>query len=426
MGSWLLNSLRGICMGAADAIPGVSGGTIALVLGIYERFIGAISAVGLSLVAAVFTRAFWRRLWAGLRDPAALGDAPVDVHARNVLFLGSLVVGIALALAIGAKVIPELLATYPAQMHGFFLGLVLTSIMVPWRMMKRRGAPQLVALLLGAVATFFVVGLPLDQSQSARGSVTVELPAPAPEALTLTAAEGKVVFLTQRYGGAQDKREVGFVPAKPITVAAGQTTAEVPVVARLAGKIANVGAGEIAAVRGLPEGTTVRQAAPTAGGSDPALWFVFLAGVIAISAMVLPGISGAFLLLMLGMYHYILFNLRMVLYERDGAALVVVGVFIAAIVIGILSFSRFLAWLLGRYHDTTIAALIGIMIGSVRKLWPFETLDADGLAHPTLPSALDATVLATLVALVVGAALVIGLDRWARTKSRHDGIATIT
>ncbi|MCA9515329.1 MAG: DUF368 domain-containing protein [Myxococcales bacterium] len=425
MVSWLVNSLRGICMGTADAIPGVSGGTIALVLGIYERFIGAISAVGLGLVKAVFTRAFWRRLWAGLKDPAALGDAPVDVHAKNVLFLGSLVVGIALALAVGAKVIPDLLATYPSQMHGFFLGLVLASVMVPWRMMKKRQAPQMVALVLGAVATFFVVGLPLDQSQSARGVVTVELPAPAAEAMTLTAAEEKVVFLTQRYGGEHDKREVGFLPAKPIEVAAGQTTVEVPVLARLAGKVGNLDAGQIAAVRGLPEGTTVRQAAATEGGSDPALWFVFVAGVIAISAMVLPGISGAFLLLMLGMYHYILFNLRLVLYERDGGAMVVVGVFLAAVVIGILSFSRFLSWLLARYHDTTIAALIGIMIGSVRKLWPFETLDADGVAHPSLPSGFDGTVAATLIALVVGAVIVVGLDRWARTKKHHDGIATI-
>jgi len=422
MVAWLINIVRGMCMGIADAVPGVSGGTIALILGIYERFIGSISAIGAGLVRALFTRAFWGRLKAGLLRPESLGDAPADRHARTVLFLGTLLVGIASALAIGARFIPDLLARHPAPMNGFFLGLVVASIAIPLKMLKTRGATQLLALLLAGAATFVVVDLPLDQSQNARGELLVTLPAPAAEPVVITPHQEAVVFLTNRHGGADKKREVAFLPAQVVTIAPGSTQATVPVVARLAGKVANLASGEVVATVGLPEGTTVAQLAPTDGGADPALWFIFIAGVVAISAMVLPGISGSFVLLMLGLYNYIFFNLRTLLYDHDTSALVVLVVFGAAVLTGLLSFCRFVNWLLSRFHDTTLAALVGIMIGSLRKLWPFTGVDATGETHATLPSGFDSTVGITLAAFAVGLVLVLLLERVGRARQREGAV----
>ncbi|PKN57555.1 MAG: hypothetical protein CVU56_10250 [Deltaproteobacteria bacterium HGW-Deltaproteobacteria-14] len=421
--AWLVNIVRGMCMGIADAIPGVSGGTIALILGIYERFIGAISQVGAGLVRAVFTRAFWRQLKVGFVRPTALVDAPTDRHAYNVLFLGSLVVGIGAALVIGSRFIPDLLAHYPAPMNGFFMGLVLASIAIPFKMLSRRGAPQLVAFLAAAAATFIFVGLPIDQSECARGEVTVTLAAPATDAVVITPHEERVVFMTNRHGGEDKKREVAFLPARPVEIAPGATSATVTVVARLAGDVANLQAGELVTAAGLPAGATVTQAAATEGGANPALWFVFIAGMIAISAMVLPGISGSFVLLMLGLYNYIFFNLRSFVYDHESSALIVLVVFAAAVLTGVLSFSRFVNWLLRSYHDTTLAALVGIMVGSLRKLWPFTGVDAAGDVHPSLPDAFDSTVAVTLATFVAGVVIVLVLERVGRARQAPESAA---
>jgi len=414
--AWLVNIVRGMCMGTADAIPGVSGGTIALILGIYERFIGAVSQVGAGLVRAIFSKAFWGRLKTGLTRPSELGDAPVDRHAHNVLFLGTLVVGIAAALVIGARFIPDLLARYPAPMNGFFLGLVLASIAIPYKMLKKRGLPQLGAFLVAAAATFVFVGLPIDQSQNAQGAVTITLAAPAEAPILITGHEEAVVFMTNRHGGENKKREVAFLPAHPVEIPAGATEVVVPVVARLAGDIGNLQPGELVASDGLPDGASYAQSAPTEGGADPALWFIFVAGMIAISAMVLPGISGSFVLLMLGLYNYIFFNVRAFVYDQESAALVVLLVFAAAVLVGVLSFTRFVAWLLRSYHDTTLAALVGIMVGSLRKLWPFTGVDADGVSYPTVPDGFDSTVGVTLGTFVAGVVIVLVLERLGRAK----------
>lgn len=418
MKHWLKNSARGVGMGVADTIPGVSGGTIALILGIYERFIGATSELGLGLVRAVFTKAFWRRFWAGLKDPAALAATGVDRHASNVLFLGFLLLGIGTAIIIGARFIPDLLLKYPSQMNGFFLGLVLASCMIPYRMLKQRRLPQIAAFALAAVGTYFFVALPIDQSQQGHGTIVVSFEAPTTAPVVLTPWQEQTSFLTDRFGGKEDKREIKLLPTAHIEVPVGSTRVEVPVRAVLAGKVGNLAPGEVKKATGLPPGATFSQAAAVAGGSDPALWFIFIAGVLAISAMVLPGISGSFVLLMLGLYHYILFNLRLVIYDREMSALPVILVFVAALLVGIVSFSRFLKWLFKRYHDPTLAALIGIMVGSVRSLWPFKTVDATGEATNSLPTALDGTFAVTVVCVVVGVTLVLGLERIGAARSK--------
>ncbi len=413
MKHWLKTSARGMGMGVADTIPGVSGGTIALLLGIYEQFVTATSEIGPALLRALFTRAFWRRFFAGLKSPSALTDEGVDRHAKNVLFLGFLVLGIGLAIAIGARFIPDLLTRYPSQMKGFFFGLVLASCVIPYRLIKRRTPTRFVSFALFAAGTFLFVALPIDQSQQAHGTVTVTFARPTDAPLTFTAWQEQTTFSTNRYGGESPKREIRFVPTKNVDVPVGATSATVPVRAVIAGKVGNVPPAELVVATGLPADATF-SASSLDGGSDPALWFIFIAGVLAISAMVLPGISGSFVLLMLGLYHYIFFNLRLLLYERDMSALPVILVFIAALIIGIATFSRFLKWLFARYHDVTLAALIGIMAGSLRELWPFKAIDADGTAVNTLPGSFDGAFAVTIACVVVGLVLVLGLERLTR------------
>jgi uncharacterized membrane protein len=326
--AWFATTLRGVCMGIADIIPGVSGGTLALILGIYERFVGAVSAIGPGMLLAVFSREFWRRFAAGLKKPGAQGDDVVGRYAGHALFLSFLLVGIAFAFAVGAKVIPRLLDLYPAPMKGFFFGLVLASIRIPFRMMKRRGAVHVVTVIIAAIATWLFVGLPLDSSERARGDVVVALSAPAAEG-TVLSREG-LVLMTALHGGENEKHEVVFGPTHDIPVPTGATEVTVPVVARMAGTVANVQGGAIQVIHRGPAGATVSQAQPMQGGVDPSLIWIFIAGCIAISAMVLPGISGSFVLLMFGLYHYMTFTLRSLLYDRDPAAVTVVLVFVSA------------------------------------------------------------------------------------------------
>jgi uncharacterized membrane protein len=302
-------------------------------------------------------------------------------------------------------------------MKGFFLGLVLASVAIPYKLIRTRTTAQLGVILLFAVGTFFFVAIPVDQSQRATGTVELAFPSALGEDLTLTPWQEKTRFTTDRYAGARPKAEVAFLPVGAQTVKRGATTAEVPVRAVLAGKVANLQPGELVVAAGVPDGTRIVQASPMQGGEDPAIWFVFIAGVLAISAMVLPGISGSFVLLMLGLYHYIFFNVRMLVYERDGDALPVVLVFIAALVVGIATFSRFLRWLFKRHHDLTLAALVGIMAGSLRELWPFKEVNAAGLAENAMPTAIDGTFGVTVAAVVGGLVLVVAIERVGKARA---------
>ena len=143
MKHWFGNAMRGFCMGLADVVPGVSGGTVALILGIYPRLVDAVGSVGAGMLARVPTRAFRAALRRGLRDPAGRGagpggvedpngvEDPDGVDARRVLLLASVGAGIVPAILVGSEVLPGLLSAYPEQMKGLFLGLVAASVMIP-------------------------------------------------------------------------------------------------------------------------------------------------------------------------------------------------------------------------------------------------------------------------------------------------------
>ena len=292
--------LKGFCMGAADVVPGVSGGTMAFILGIYEELIGAIRS---------FDTAFVKRLFS-LRIKAALDHVPWP-------FLLALVVGIFTAIFSLAKVLSWLLENRPVSIWSFFFGLVLASIFTVSRHLKKWDLPLIAWLILGAIGAYLLVGM---------------VPVSTPETW----------------------------------------------------------------------------------------WFLILSGVIAICAMILPGISGSFILVLLGKYDYLLRAVN----HRDFLTLALAAMGAA---IGLISFVRLLSWLLKRHHDVTIAVLTGLMLGALRKVWPWkETLesfiDKDGSVKALvqaniLPPLWNAEVTLALFLGIVGFLAVFFLNLWAERNS---------
>ncbi|MBM4372408.1 MAG: DUF368 domain-containing protein [Deltaproteobacteria bacterium] len=307
--------LRGFCMGCADVIPGVSGGTVALVLGIYARLVGSIRTLDAAFLRFLLRGRFWAAMVKGLFTEVSTGDAEMDRRAEAVHFIGFLVLGILLAIVAGAGVITWARVHHPVPTRAFFFGLVLLSVPVPWRLLKKRTPWSYVAALVSGVLTWIVLGL-------------------------------------------------GEVPA------------------------------------------------------NPALWYIFVCGAIAICAMILPGISGAFFLLMLGAYDPVLEAVHRLAYSLDFSAVPIIASLVAGILVGITGFARVLHWLLTKHHDVTMACLVGLMLGSLRVIWPFKHPGPEGVRDeflsnrlPWLDGGVDPQLWAALATFVVAATIVIGLDR---------------
>lgn len=279
-------TLRGLLMGTADVVPGISGGTVAMVLGIYGTLIANIRAVSRIPLAA-------RAGWTGVR--AASGQ----VQWRFVLPLGC---GMASAIVVGAFTIEPLIEARPQQMRALFAGLVVASLIVPFGAIRRWTPGRIGLAAAGVVAAFLLTGLP------------------------------------------------------PTEV------------------------------------------------DDPALWAVFAAASIAICAMILPGVSGSFVLATMGLYTTSLAALR----ELDVAY---IAVFVAGAAIGLALFSKVLQHLLVTHGDSTMALLCGLMVGALRALWPWQGEDRT-LLTPT--DELGVVVLC----FVAGAAVVSGLILLSRRRAR--------
>ena len=281
-------------MGASDVVPGVSGGTMAFILGIYEELINAIKSFDLKSLKLLIS--FKLRL---LLD---------RISWKFLLALG---IGILTAIFSLAEILSWLLQHKPVMIWSFFLGLILASVISVSRRVEKWQASTWISLLGGITGTYIIVGL-----------------------------------------------------------------------------------------------------VPVATPNDP--WFLFMCGAIAICAMILPGISGSFILVLLGKYQYILEAVN----QRDFITLAIVA---AGACIGIALFSRLLGWLLKRYHDIMVAVLTGLMLGSLRKVWPWkETLDSmvgrHGEVIPLvqkniLPSQWEMEVLTALALMLTGLIVVLILDR---------------
>jgi putative membrane protein len=287
---------RGYAMGAADVVPGVSGGTMAFILGIYEELIDSIHAVDLKFI---------RRLLK-LHIRAAFAEFPWQ-------FLLALVFGIGTAILTLASGLNWALHEVPHLVWAFFFGLVLASAIVVRRRVERWRLPTILAVIGGALFGYLLVG-----------AVPVETP--------------------------------------------------------------------------------------------DAPWFLFLSGAIAINAMILPGISGAFIMVLLGKYHYLL----QAVVNRDILPLLIV---IAGAAVGLLTFVRLLKWLFSHHHDLTVAVLIGLIIGALRKVWPWkETIQVDAstvIENNVLPGAFNSEVALALILMVLGFSIVLLLDYLASRSARQ-------
>lgn len=305
-------TLRGICMGAADIVPGVSGGTMAFILGIYEELIDSIRTVGRPHFIQAVLKLRFKELF----------------QILNWQFLLAVALGILIAIFTLARGLEWLLLNQPVYLWSFFFGLVLASVYTVSKRVPHWTPTLVTATAVGAVAAFILVGL---------------VPTQTPDTW----------------------------------------------------------------------------------------WFLILSGACAICAMILPGISGAFILVLLGKYQFVLNAVN----QRDFLTLIFVAIGAA---IGLISFAQILGWLFKRYHDMTMAVLIGLMVGSLRKIWPWKmdvawlqdtggalVLDSHGerivaQQNLTLPdfatgAGIMEFVIAVIVALI-GLGLILWLDRAANRK----------
>lgn len=242
---YILLFLKGMGMGGADVVPGVSGGTIAFITGIYEELLNSIKSIdknAIQLLLGGKITALWNHI--------------------NGKFLITLFSGILFSVFSLAKLIHYLLNNHPIQLWSFFLGLIIISSLLVSREINRWKIQVVISGIVGVFIAYFI---------------TEATPATTPDNYL----------------------------------------------------------------------------------------FIFLSGAIAICAMILPGISGSFILLILGKYEFIIESIK-------DLNVLVIAVFGLGCVVGLLSFSRLVSWLLNKYHDLTVAILAGFMIGSLNKIWPWK------------------------------------------------------
>jgi len=299
---YVVLTLKGMAMGAADVVPGVSGGTIAFISGIYEELLGTISNINLKLLTTLRKdglKAAWKQL--------------------NGNFMVALFLGIAISIFSLAKVLKWLLEHHPILLWSFFFGLVLASVIYVGKQIQKWNVLSILFLLIGAGLAYYITTL------------------------------------------------------NPMV------------------------------------------------SENSSLWFLFLAGALAICAMILPGISGAFILVLLGAYESVLKAVN----DRDVFTIAIVGV---GAVVGLLSFSRILKWLFAKFKDYTLAILTGFIVGSLNKIWPWkETLtfrtNSEGLQVPFKQVSIapnsyegDSQLLYAIGLAVIGFALILVLEKLATKK----------
>jgi putative membrane protein len=284
---------RGFTMGAADIVPGVSGGTMAFILGIYDELLDAIHAVDMNFIRRIITLK-WRE---------AFENFPWK-------FLLALFLGIGAAILTMASVLHWALEEYPVYIWAFFFGLIVASIIVVRKRVKNWSFVNILAAVIAAVGAFVLVG---------------------------------------------------------------STPSETP--------------------------------------HTPLL--LILSGAFAICAMILPGISGAFILVLLGKYAYVLGAVK----NFDILTIALVGI---GAVAGLISFARLLRWMLHKKHDLVVAVLTGFMFGSLRKVWPWKTFEtvSETFIRETnfIPAALNGEVIIAVLLMVVGITAIIVVENFANQR----------
>lgn len=246
-------ALKGMVMGIAETIPGVSGGTIAFITGIYEQLINSIKAFDFKLI--------------GTLKKEGIAGAWKTINGNFLVTLG---IGMVIGIVAGVFGVVHLLENYPPIIWAFFFGLIIASVFVIGKQVGKWGAFEIIGFLVATGLAFWIT--------------------------LVSPAEG-----------------------------------------------------------------------------NQALWFVFISGAIAISALILPGISGSFILLIMGMYSYIIPTVKSVL-SGNTEGLMVMLVFALGCIAGLASFARLLSWTFENYRSITLATLTGFMLGSLGKIWPWRNV----------------------------------------------------
>lgn len=378
---------RGVAMGAADVVPGVSGGTIAFITGIYERFVNALRSLSPKPAIDLVRK-----------GPRAGAASLMEIHWGTLLPIGA---GIVLAIVALSKLILGLMETRPGPTYALFFGLIAASAWVPIARIKKVGPPHIGAILVAAIGAFLLVGL-TPSGSSYEVTRTAE---GAAHALALDKVRSAGDYRAMSVVMPPDVSHVYFDP-KGVTKGWSEPMPEGLELVVLNDE------DELTAFVAEHPSLTLVESIP------PALPYVFFCGVIAISAMILPGLSGSFLLLMLGVYasvfgavHRVIDHLKFwsdpdlltSLSARPAwADFALVGIFLVGVVIGLGTFSRLVHWLFERAHDLTMAALTGLMIGALRLPWDKMTDDP--------ASAAGASYWALVAGIAIaGAGVVIGL-----------------
>lgn len=262
----LILYLKGMLMGAADLVPGVSGGTIALITGIYKELLESINLISLSNLK-LWKQQGLKSVWKKINGP----------------FLIAVFGGILSSILLLSRFLEWLIENHPLVLWSFFFGLLIASIIYLFRAKLSFSMLNMLYICFGAVISFLV---------------------------------------TQINGGA----------------------------------------------------------------NQSSLWYLFLSGFIGISAMILPGLSGAYILVVMGVYQTILSNVRIaqdLIFNFDQTQFInttsILGVFILGILVGIKVFAKLLSWLLNHYPQRSIAVLVGLMIGALHKVWPWQNTVADSV-----------------------------------------------
>lgn len=296
-------SVKGICMGSADVIPGVSGGTIALITGIYEDLIAALRSLDMKMVRKILS--------------FDIKGAVADVHIRFLLALFS---GIMIAIISLAQLMNFLLHHHPVPTWSLFFGLIMASILVVGKQVTDWLGKAGICFIAGILAAAIIVNL---------------IPIQTPDAL----------------------------------------------------------------------------------------WFILFCGIVAICAMILPGISGAFILLVLGKYEFITATLKNPFLAQN---FFVILVFCLGCVIGLVGFSRILNYLLGKFHNLTLAFLSGLITGSLMKIWPWKQIleiqVIRGKTHviwgrPIMPDTFNGEFCFAITLMVLGFLGILILERWAKREA---------
>ncbi len=315
----LFQILKGAGMGMAEVVPGVSGGTIAFITGIYEELLASIRAFNLHQLKLV-SKGEWKLVWK-------------NIHGT---FLLQLVIGMAMGLVIGILVLSHLIEEYPEILWAFFFGLILASAFYVFSLLHRKTVLNYLLIIFSAIVAYGITEL-----------------------------------------------------------------------------------------------------SPSEGTENPV--FLIASGMVAVSALLLPGLSGSFILLILGMYTIVLHHAKAALTQLDPYSFLNLVLFGLGCLLGLLVFSRFLGFLFKNFKDPTLAVLTGFMLGSLNKIWPWRKatlwVDESGKIQDNplvvqeewrvlqevklLPQnyAQDAYLFWAIIAFIIGAIVVLGLWRASYTKT---------